>query len=109
MNILSTLTTTMIFTRLVSAAVFTILMIGGSIIKSDVVYAVGVEDNLPIGRKPVAIVDGQYPASYFPNTELLGADEMRITALGTQCHSFKKSTYSVKNSNKPHPTEQTYR
>jgi ribonuclease Z len=40
-------------------------------------------DNQPLGRKPVAIVDGQYPASYFPNTELLGADEMRITALGT--------------------------
>jgi hypothetical protein len=29
-------------------------------------------DNYPLGRKPAAIVDGQYPASYFPNTELLG-------------------------------------
>ena len=30
-------------------------------------------DNMPLGRTPVAIVDGKYPASYFPNTELLGA------------------------------------
>ena len=95
MNILSTLTTTMIFTRLVSAAVFTILMIGGSIIKSDMVYAAGVEDNLPIGRKPVAIVDGQYPASYFPNTELLGADEMRITALGTGMPNQTRAAVSI--------------
>ena len=41
------------------------------------------QDNTPRGRTPVAIVKGQYPASYFPNTELLGSDEMRITALGT--------------------------
>jgi ribonuclease Z len=41
------------------------------------------KDEVLLGRQPVAIVDGQYPASYFPNTELLGPDEMRITALGT--------------------------
>ena len=41
------------------------------------------KDNFPLGRKATAVVDGQYAASYFPNTELLGADEMRITALGT--------------------------
>ncbi len=41
------------------------------------------QDNYPKGRTPSAIVDGQYPASYFPNTESLGPDEMRITALGT--------------------------
>ncbi len=41
------------------------------------------KDNTPLGRKPTAIVDGNYPASYFPNTELLGLDEIRITALGT--------------------------
>ena len=41
------------------------------------------KDNLPRGRTPAAIIDGQYPDSYFPNTELLGAEEMRITALGT--------------------------
>ncbi|MBD3852965.1 MAG: hypothetical protein IFK93_16775, partial [Acidobacteria bacterium] len=42
----------------------------------------GASDAMPLGRSAAAIVDGKYPASYFPNTELLGADEMRITALG---------------------------
>jgi hypothetical protein len=28
----------------------------------------GAEDNYPLGRKAAPIVDGQYPASYFPNT-----------------------------------------
>ena len=28
-----------------------------------------VDDNLPKGRTSSAIVDGEYPASYFPNTE----------------------------------------
>ena len=37
----------------------------------------------PLGRTPSAIKDNQYPRSYFPNTELLGPDEMRVTALGT--------------------------
>jgi len=46
-------------------------------------YASGTKDIVPSGRTAAAIVDGKYPASYFPNTELLGADEMRITALGT--------------------------
>jgi hypothetical protein len=32
------------------------------------------KDNTPLGRKPTAIVDGNYPASYFPNTEILGPD-----------------------------------
>ncbi len=41
------------------------------------------KDNMPIGRTPQAIANGQHPASYFPNTELLAPDEMRITALGT--------------------------
>ena len=36
-------------------------------------------DNSPLGRKPLPVVAGQYPASYFPNTEVLGAGEMRIT------------------------------
>ena len=43
----------------------------------------GAKDALPRGRTAAPIVDGKYPASYFPNTELLGAGEMRITALGT--------------------------
>ncbi len=52
-------------------------------------------DNVPLGRTPVAIVDGQYPASYFPNTELLGADEMRITALGTGMPNQTRAAVSI--------------
>ena len=37
----------------------------------------------PEGRFPQEIKDGKYPRTYFPNTEILGKDEMRITALGT--------------------------
>ena len=37
----------------------------------------------PEGRFPQEIKNGQYPRTYFPNTEILGKDEMRITALGT--------------------------
>jgi ribonuclease Z len=53
------------------------------------------KDNTPLGRTPTAIVDGQYPASYFPNTELLGADEMRITALGTGMPNQTKAAVSI--------------
>jgi ribonuclease Z len=37
----------------------------------------------PGGRIPQEIKDSNYPRSYYPNTEKLGKDEMRITALGT--------------------------
>jgi ribonuclease Z len=53
------------------------------------------KDNFPLGRKPAAIDDGQYPASYFPNTELLGADEMRITALGTGMPNQTRAAVSI--------------
>jgi hypothetical protein len=52
-------------------------------------------DNLPRGRTATAIVDGQYPASYFPNTELLGADEMRIIALGTGMPNQTRAAVSI--------------
>ncbi len=39
--------------------------------------------NVPFGRIPQEIVNNHYPRSYFPGTEKLGAEEMRITALGT--------------------------
>ena len=39
--------------------------------------------NVPQGRVPQEIKDNNYPRTYFPNTESLGKDEMRITALGT--------------------------
>ncbi|MHC4213481.1 MAG: MBL fold metallo-hydrolase, partial [Planctomycetota bacterium] len=55
----------------------------------------GAKDNYPLGRKPAAIVDGQYPASYFPNTEVLNADEMRITALGTGMPNQTKKAVSI--------------
>jgi ribonuclease Z len=53
------------------------------------------QDNMPLGRTPTAIVDGQYPASYFPNTELLDADEMRITALGTGMPNQTRAAVSI--------------
>ena len=53
------------------------------------------QDNYPKGRTPSAIVDGQYPASYFPNTELLGPDEMRITALGTGMPNMTRAAASI--------------
>jgi ribonuclease Z len=53
------------------------------------------QDNLPTGRTASAIVDGQYPATYFPNTELLGANEMRITALGTGMPNQTKAAVSI--------------
>jgi len=59
------------------------------------ILAVEAQDNMPLGRTPAAIVDGQHPASYFPNTELLGADEMRITALGTGMPNQTKRAVSI--------------
>jgi ribonuclease Z len=53
------------------------------------------KDNYPRGRKPAAIVDGNYPASYFPNTEILGSDEIRITALGTGMPNQTKAAVSI--------------
>jgi len=57
--------------------------------------AAGNPDNMPVGRTPAAIVDGEYPSSYFPNTELLGAGEMRITALGTGMPNQTKRAVSI--------------
>ena len=66
-----------------------------SLLTASLSLAAGTADNQPRGRQPVAIVDGQYPASYFPNTELLGADEMRITALGTGMPNQTKAAVSI--------------
>ena len=54
-----------------------------------------VKDNMPKGRTPTAIVNGNYPASYFPNTELLGPGEMRITALGTGMPNQTRAAVSI--------------
>ena len=40
-------------------------------------------NNYPSGRIPQEIKDNNYPRTYYPNTEKIGKDEMRITALGT--------------------------
>lgn len=53
------------------------------------------QNALPSGRNAVAIVDGNYPASYFPNTELLGSAEMRITALGTGMPNQTRAAVSI--------------
>lgn len=52
-------------------------------------------DNLPKGRTASPIVDGKYPSSYFPNTEILGDDEMRITALGTGMPNQTRAAVSI--------------
>ena len=39
--------------------------------------------NVPFGRIPQEIKENRYPRTYYPNTELLGENEMRIVALGT--------------------------
>ncbi len=49
----------------------------------------------PRGRRPVEIKGGNYPASYFPNTEILGPDEMRITALGTGMPNQTRAAVSI--------------
>ena len=67
----------------------------GSVIAGNLAQAAGAKDNVPLGRKAAAIVDGQYPASYFPNTELLGPDEMRITALGTGMPNQTRAAVSI--------------
>ncbi len=52
-------------------------------------------DALPRGRTASPVEDGQYPASYFPNTEVLGPDEMRITALGTGMPNQTRAAVSI--------------
>jgi len=53
----------------------------------------------PEGRYPQKIRNNKYPRTYFPNTEKLGKDEMRITALGTgmptQTPSNKSASFLV--------------
>ncbi|MCP4767561.1 MAG: MBL fold metallo-hydrolase [Gammaproteobacteria bacterium] len=53
------------------------------------------ENTILSGRSAVEIVDGKYPASYFPNTEVLGAEEMRITALGTGMPNQTRAAVSI--------------
>ena len=77
--------------RLIGSLLF-IVCLAASLLQTA---AAAVKDNVPLGRQAVAVVDGQYPASYFPNTELLGADEMRITALGTGMPNQTRAAVSI--------------
>jgi ribonuclease Z len=55
--------------------------------------------NVPQNRKLQMIENNQYPRSYYPNTEKLSEDEMRVTALGTgmptQTPSDKAAAFMV--------------
>ena len=60
-------------------------------------YTAPKEDNVvdgrlfPQGRTPAKIENHKYPTTYYPNTELLGPEEMRITALGTGMPTLTKN------------------
>ncbi|RLA45831.1 MAG: hypothetical protein DRR06_06345 [Gammaproteobacteria bacterium] len=92
MNTIAQRNTSLAMTGLFSALVIAFCLAG--IMQQDV-HAATVKDNMPSGRQATAIVNGQYPASYFPNTELLGAAEMRITALGTGMPNQTKAAVSI--------------
>ncbi len=55
------------------------LLIATALAKPDKVDGV----NVPSGRIPQEIKNNKYPRTYFPGTERVGKNEMRITALGT--------------------------
>ena len=67
----------------------------GAALSIGPIFAASTSDALPSGRTASPIVDGKYPASYFPNTELLGPAEMRITALGTGMPNQTKAAVSI--------------
>ncbi len=52
-------------------------------------------ENFPAGRLPQEIVDNEYPRTYFPTTEKVGKDEMRIVALGTGMPNQSPSNYAA--------------
>ncbi len=92
MSYRSTRITTRAVTNAFSALVIAFCL-AGSLPQN--VHAATAKDNLPLGRKAVAISDGQYPASYFPNTELLGSAEMRIIALGSGMPNLTRKSASI--------------
>jgi ribonuclease Z len=68
-----------IVTILLVAAISTFRLATPSWAKPDKVDGL----NVPFGRIPQEIKNHRYPRTYFPGTEKLGADEMRIVTLGT--------------------------
>ncbi len=73
----------------------TVCVVVGLAISIVAVRDASAQGAVPKGRTAAPIVDGQYPASYFPNTELLGKDEMRITALGTGMPNQTRAAVSI--------------
>jgi ribonuclease Z len=68
-----------IFLKLIMVAFCSSLLSANALAKPDKVDGI----NVPSGRIPQIIKDNKYPRTYFPGTERLGKDEMRVTALGT--------------------------
>ncbi len=66
---------TLFISGVISLCLFTAIVIA----KPDKVDGI----NVPSGRIPQEIKDNKYPRTFFPNTEKLGKNEMRIIALGT--------------------------
>jgi len=66
--------------------VCTVFLLGSNVLAKDAV---------PKGRQSVEIANGEYPASYFPNTEIVGENEMRITALGTGMPNQTRKAVSI--------------
>jgi ribonuclease Z len=64
---------------LVSAAICASVLVVPAHAKPDKVDGM----NVPSGRIPQEIRNNRYPRTYYPNTEKLGRNEMRITELGT--------------------------
>ncbi len=68
-----------IYAIVLAAICLSIYLIGTAWAKPDKVDGV----NVAFGRIPQEIIDNKYPRTYFPGTERVGKDEMRVTALGT--------------------------
>ena len=71
---------TIISLLLVSALVFVFYIIGSSEKVAFLQTAMAVQENASMSKSR---------DSYFPNTELLGSDEMRVIALGTGTPNFR--------------------
>lgn len=68
------------FVATLSIVVFcSVLSSSSALAKPDKVDGI----NVPSGRIPQVIKNNKYPRTYYPNTEKLGKNEMRITAVGT--------------------------
>ena len=62
---------------LIGALVFAVLLMG------DFGSGIGISQTAAAAEGDAATVPNEYPPTYFPNTEKLRTDEMRVTALGT--------------------------